>query len=428
MATSNIIPTPRPFLALPASIRQRIYQHLLAPHPKETVTTINYTLNWPWLENPSNTTFAGDEQVDLCRCPQQQYREYNVPTEDHIYTRLRCHGPEIKVKSAREKLWVVSAEYGRSGGLNFLRPATKIERKRRPHANILSTCKTIYQEAVPILYRDRTLQLVTGPCPRGRYQAYATQMFLMRLTPLARAHVTAISIIAQRYEEDACMKDTGKAYFHLAAFLADCLPSFQKLHLDIWDEKFSAVAGIFCGVYGKEGASIRLDMDPQNGNAVDYNDLQSYRMALRGDFPAVERDNEPPKRAAGELVRKDSINRTCLLERKASIRSRKSSRASQTELTWKEVTVEEETLNHEQRITEPNSPSVDSRKRHNWRRASRIQRLSAKLQVKAKTKTKTKEEVRKEMVEDDFEWVDTVSSSSSTESGRDKDEESWEVL
>ena len=44
----------------------------------------------------------------------------------------------------------------------------------------------VYQEAVPILYRGRNFLFLTGPCPRGRYQAYATQMFLSRLTPLVR--------------------------------------------------------------------------------------------------------------------------------------------------------------------------------------------------------------------------------------------------
>ena len=186
MATTSTASSPSTLLRLPAPIRQKIYTYLLAPHADEDVTTINYTLNWNWFENPSNTTFTGLQQIDLCRCPQQHYRTHNTATEDHIYERYKCHGPKVRFKSAREDLWVLSAGYTRSGQINFLRPATEMELEWRPCGNILSTCRMVYQEAVPILYRGRNFLFLTGPCPRGRYQAYATQMFLSRLTPLVR--------------------------------------------------------------------------------------------------------------------------------------------------------------------------------------------------------------------------------------------------
>lgn len=145
------MPDPQSFLELPASVRQRIFTYLLAPHPDHKETVINYTLRWNWLENPSNTTFGGVPQIDLCRCPRQKHRVKNTKTKDHMYTRYKCNGPEVRFQSGRGDLWVPSSGYASSGQINFLRPATEEELSRRPNANLLRTCRAVYEEAVPIL-------------------------------------------------------------------------------------------------------------------------------------------------------------------------------------------------------------------------------------------------------------------------------------
>ncbi|KAJ4291050.1 hypothetical protein N0V90_010248 [Kalmusia sp. IMI 367209] len=190
----------------------------MASIPDEHETVINYTLKWNWLENPSNTTFGGIPQIDLCRCPRQKHRVKNVKTKDHIYTRFKCYGPEVRFKGGREELWVPSPGYAKSGQINFLRPATKEELSRRPNANILSTCRTVYEESLPVLYRGRNFLFVTGPCPRGRYQAYATHIFFARLSTKARALIMAFSLIAIPHEEDCNNEDVARAYADLAAW------------------------------------------------------------------------------------------------------------------------------------------------------------------------------------------------------------------
>ena len=145
------MPTLRSFLDLPAPVRQQVFAHLLAPHPEDEETIVNYTLRWNWLENPSNTTFGGVPQIDLCRCPRQKHRAKNVKTKDHMYTRYKCNGPEVRFNSGLGDLWVPSQGYASSGQINFLRPATMEELRRRPNANILRTCRIVYEEAVPIL-------------------------------------------------------------------------------------------------------------------------------------------------------------------------------------------------------------------------------------------------------------------------------------
>ncbi|KAF2641262.1 hypothetical protein P280DRAFT_398328, partial [Massarina eburnea CBS 473.64] len=224
-----------PFLRLPASIRQRIYTYLLPPAPSETTTYINYSLDWPWFENPSNTTFNGTYQLDLCRCPQnpQKPRTSNRETEDHIYSRFKCYGPEVRFKSAREDLWVPGDAYGSSGQINFPRPGLRWEVGDEPASGLLMTCRQVYHEAVGSLYRGRNLCFLTGPCPRGRYQAYATQHFLTRLSSSARSHVTALSIIALPYEEDANPKDVVAAYMDLAIYIRQNLSAFETLNLSI---------------------------------------------------------------------------------------------------------------------------------------------------------------------------------------------------
>ena len=153
-----------PFLRLPLLIRQRVYSYLLAPRPDEDVMTINYALEWPFLENPRNSTFTA-HQLDHCRCPQQPFRTTNAPTTDHIYARYECHGPNVRFAPRSEEWWLLTAP---NGPFNILRPASRAERAARPSAGIVLASKQTYQEALPFLYRDRNFLFLTGPCPRGR--------------------------------------------------------------------------------------------------------------------------------------------------------------------------------------------------------------------------------------------------------------------
>ncbi|KAF2685695.1 hypothetical protein K458DRAFT_270664, partial [Lentithecium fluviatile CBS 122367] len=248
----------------------------------EDVTTINYTLTWTYLENPSNTTFAGIQQIDLCRCPQQSPHTSSSPTEDHIYTRYKCAGPDITFKGGKEDLWVLSPAYIESGQINFLRPAERWEVEGRPCGNVLSTCRAVYEEALPILYRGRNFLFLTGPCPRGRYQAYATQTFLERLNPLARSHVTAVSLIAQSYEEDCSVNDVGRAYADLVRYLGQSVPGFTTLCLNVWDERLVGAARECRRILETGAIEICLVRDPRGGMAVTCGDVEGFLEALEG--------------------------------------------------------------------------------------------------------------------------------------------------
>ena len=401
MATTSTTSCPWPFLRLPASIRKTIYAHLLTPHPEEDVTTINYDLRWNWLENPSNTTFAGAQQIDLCRCPQQQQRTHNAPTEDHIYTRYKCHGPEVRFKSAREDLWMLSADYARSGQINFLSPATASELRRRPNANILSTCKMVYQEAVPFLYRGRNLLFLSGPCPRGRYQAYATQNFLTRLTHLARSHITTLSIIALNYEEDCRVDDVGGAYFNLAAYIEQSLVSFRTLCFNLWDERLKDLACLLCGVFLKSGTSICLGTDPVSGSIVECKDPHSYAVALR--------------RVAADMRRvalNDGEHQTCVKNNDGKEAGR-----NQVQRVWEEVDADEDVPE-----VHPRS-KPEAWRRHRLRRTVKFQGGSSR--VRGLQKEKAKQDVQEE---EEDEWVDATLSPGSVNSWREGDEDNWELL
>jgi hypothetical protein len=310
---------------------------------------------------------------------------------------------------------MLSAGYTRSGQINFLRPATQIELDRRPRGNILSTCRTVYQEAVPVLYRGRNFLFLTGPCPRGRYQAYATQIFLTRLTPLARSHITSLSIIAQNYEEDCCVKDTGGAYVNLAAYIERSLPSFKTLCFNLWDERLKDMACLLCRVFVKEGASICLTSDPASSHVVDCKDPHSYGVALRG---IVTREHEDAfdvrKETHEEGERKNATDE----------KDRRDTEQLEGERVWKEVDTEEEGWEHEAELTVPMHRQPEERKRHRSRRLSKMQRVMSKSQ--GKNKGKAKEEVQE--VEDDDEWVDATLSPRSVGGSKDGDAESWELV
>ncbi|EOA89693.1 uncharacterized protein SETTUDRAFT_79830, partial [Exserohilum turcica Et28A] len=190
--------------------------HLSLP---DNVTTINYALDWPHLENPSNTTFAGQSQIDICRCPRADLSPQKASEPGHIYTRFRCVGPAVHFKTADDLLWVLDAP---RGPLNMLRPATSDEHNRR---------RRIHDAADPAAYQDATFLFLTGPCPRGRYQAYATRTWLQSLSPLARGHVSSLCLLIQPYEEDGSDDATRRAYAHLADYIVHTVPALKALYL-----------------------------------------------------------------------------------------------------------------------------------------------------------------------------------------------------
>ncbi|KAH6637422.1 hypothetical protein C7974DRAFT_389490 [Boeremia exigua] len=248
------------FLDLPISIREKIYAYLLLPYLEEDVTTINYTLHWPYLDNPSNTTFAGPTQLDPCTCPRADLKHEG----QHIYTRYKCVGPEVQFKSPGEGLWVLQAAHGQ---FNILRPALDTELNERPSVTILQTSKQIHGEALPYLYHERDFFFVTGPCPRGRYQAYATLQWLKQLSERARANVEILSLLVQPYEEDCSTVDVERSYAELGAYIRDQLPGFKWLCLDVWDPSVYIAASVFLRLFDREGRGIVVRQPWKNGEA-----------------------------------------------------------------------------------------------------------------------------------------------------------------
>ncbi|KAJ8109007.1 hypothetical protein OPT61_g7770 [Boeremia exigua] len=236
------------FLDLPISIRNKIYGYLLLPYLEKDVTTINYTLSWPYLDNPSNTTFAGQPQIDPCTCPRADSESQG---NHHIYTRYKCVGPEVHFPS--EELWVLQAAHGQ---FNILRPASDAELAARPSVAILQTAKQIHDEALPFLYRERDFFLTTGPCPRGRYQAYTTLQWLKQLTQEARANVEVLTLLVQPYEEDCDVADVEEAYAELGTYIREHLSGFKWLCLDVWDQAVYQAASVFIRLFDKEGVGI----------------------------------------------------------------------------------------------------------------------------------------------------------------------------
>ncbi|KAF2008203.1 hypothetical protein P154DRAFT_400411, partial [Amniculicola lignicola CBS 123094] len=191
----------------------------------DPVTTINYKLEWPNLETPSDTTFT-PHQLDRCQC--SGYPEAKDADEDswHVYTRYRCEPPKVHISARNEKLWLLQET---CGVFNILRPASKRERRSQPRASFLRVSKLIYEEATPLLYRDRNFIFLSGPCPRGRYQAYASEAWLSRLSPLVQSHITDLTLIRQHFEEDCRDDDAQIVYESLSRFILEYFPGFRTL-------------------------------------------------------------------------------------------------------------------------------------------------------------------------------------------------------
>lgn len=228
-----------------------------SPVPQD-VTTINYTLSWPHLENPSNTTFVGATQIDICRCGPKKI------DLGHVYTRYRCRRPEVRFAPASEDLWVLQRPLGQ---INLLRPATEDEVQRR---------KDIEGPVEPSVYAGKNLLLLSGPCPRGRYQSYATLQFLRSLHVSRRQHIESLSLLIQPYEEDCSDDQGGRAYVDLARYIIEELPAFKTLCLNIWGEETRIGSREFAMVLWKEGVRIVVSWDWWSGETEEYTDVESF--------------------------------------------------------------------------------------------------------------------------------------------------------
>ncbi|KAF2470292.1 uncharacterized protein BDR25DRAFT_33589 [Lindgomyces ingoldianus] len=289
------------FLLLPLELRQRVYSHLLSPHPQD-VTTINYQLSWPYLQNPDSLTFT-PYQLDMCGCPKQK--------KDHIYTRYVCQEPEVQFASKQDPLWILHELWGL---FNILRPASQRELERRPSAHLIHVNKQIYRESIPVLYRGRNFRLLSGPCPRGRYQAYATQKWLARLSPLARSHVTDLGLICQIYEEDCVESDAIQSYNSLSHYILRNLLHFEKLHL-LRLPRYSAVQP-FSELFQKKGVTIVVTSGRPNGEMSEFYESKDF---LRNCTEPPAGDISQSRRLLRELrVESEDIEST--LEETLSLR------------------------------------------------------------------------------------------------------------
>jgi hypothetical protein len=243
--------------------------HLSTP---SDITTINYTLEWPYLENPSNTTFVGQTQIDICRCPRSDLPPQDDKEPGHIYTRDMCLGPEVRFSTGDEELWVLQVP---QGPINMLRPATIEERTRR---------KEIHDDADPTVYAETTFLFLTGPCPRGRYQAYATQKWLESLSSPARQYMSSLSLLIQPYEEDCSDEHTRRAYRDLTEYILQNLPGFQRLSMNIWDNEMRtrSAACEFERLLLKDDVEIVVGCGWCTGQTKRYSSASAFLEAMSG--------------------------------------------------------------------------------------------------------------------------------------------------
>jgi hypothetical protein len=258
------------FFRLPLSVRQKIYTHLLSPQPGQPITTINYTLEWPFLQNPRNSTFT-PHSLDVCCCAGQQPRSHNIQTKDHVYTRYICQGPEVRFTPKAGELWVLEEP---NVLFNILRPASYEERKRRPGAGIILVNKQCYEEALSFLYSGTNFLFLTGPCPRGRYQAYATQKWLERLSPFARGCITDLSLICQTWEEDCQNSNAVRAYTELSRYISSNVPNLRNMCLNHWSQEI--LINTFGMLLWQEGRRIFVSQDFQNGSVEEFDNVEAW--------------------------------------------------------------------------------------------------------------------------------------------------------
>lgn len=304
----------------------------------DNVTTINYTLEWPHLENPSNTTFAGPTQIDICRCGGK-----NIDLE-HIYTRYRCPRPKVRFTSPGEELWVLQAPLGQ---VNLLRPANEEEIQRS---------EEIGATAEPSAYAGKIFLLLTGPCPRGRYQAYATLQYLRSLPAAARHNVEYLSLLIQPYEEDCSDDQGGRAYIELARYILEEVPAFKSLYLNIWGEETRIGAREFAMLLWRDGVTIVVNWDWWGESSEEYTEINSFLhgietgMVARGPVweDARQGEQEEEKEEDRSTVLGEGAVRLRTLASRLEGQKKAGNRKEKANVIWREVTEDDDNDDEEE--------------------------------------------------------------------------------
>ncbi|KAF2851117.1 hypothetical protein T440DRAFT_423219, partial [Plenodomus tracheiphilus IPT5] len=197
--------------------------------PPPIITTVNYTLSWTHLDNPSDTTFT-TSHFDLCNCP--HFNEQQPQQQDHIYTRYTCSPPIITFPPPTDQQWVLQTP---QIPFNILRPATQAEQTRRQQLDLGDTELQHALDPQP-QPQPQTILLLTGPSPRGRYQSQATLLYLQTLPLHTLQTISSLTLLAQPYEEDVNPSSCTPAFTQLANYIVHSLSAFKTLYLCAWDE------------------------------------------------------------------------------------------------------------------------------------------------------------------------------------------------
>jgi hypothetical protein len=185
-----------------------------------------------------------------------------------MYTRYSCSDPVVSFASPEDELWVLQTPLGQ---INLLRPATNEELQRR---------REVGEGAKPSVYAGKNFLLLSGPCPRGRYQAHATLQYLRSLSSDARQHVENLTMLIQPYEEDCRDDQGGRAYAALARYIIAELPAFKSLHLNIWGETTRTASHEFVILLRGEGISIKLNWDWWGDGVEEYTGADAFLEAV----------------------------------------------------------------------------------------------------------------------------------------------------
>ena len=105
-------------------------------------------------------------------------------------------------------------------------------------------------------------------------QAYATQAWLSRLGPLAREHVTTLSLICQSWEEDCQDKAALRAYYTLTRYLLSSVPHCVNLCLNYWSSELPVHP--FGALFQRKGMRIFVKKVIKGGTCEDYCDEFSF--------------------------------------------------------------------------------------------------------------------------------------------------------
>lgn len=203
-------------MSLPVELRLRIYEYIFGVTSARQLTTVRYTLYWTYMDAHRKSS------KKICLCPGRYDGRL------HHYLKHHCNGPQVRLWTRKEYLFETMLSW------NQIIDETKIDAYL--HAitlgnDILRVSQRIHAEALPILYKSRSLEFSGTDHLDTEYQCYSIAFFISSLSQYAKPHLQELTISLGVYWYGEKTHRYRRSFADFCHLISNELKGLQKLNI-----------------------------------------------------------------------------------------------------------------------------------------------------------------------------------------------------